>query len=143
MAAKQPFVYPEMRMVFVLLVLCFAAWGVAANMTDPLVKVFSKIFTMSQLQSALVQFAYYGAYFCLALPAAFETNLVWSVVFHYGGSESQRFAGRVINAQIVAQIFIVMANRFKRKHLLTKTIACRQQAIQALISADINKTEGL
>lgn len=71
MAAKQPFVYPEMRMVFVLLVLCFAAWGVAANMTDPLVKVFSKIFTMSQLQSALVQFAYYGAYFCLALPAAF------------------------------------------------------------------------
>lgn len=71
MSAKQPFVYPEMRMVFVLLVLCFAAWGVAANMTDPLVKVFSKIFTMSQLQSALVQFAYYGAYFCLALPAAF------------------------------------------------------------------------
>ena len=71
MSARQPFVYPEMRMVFVLLVLCFAAWGVAANMTDPLVKVFSKIFTMSQLQSALVQFAYYGAYFCLALPAAF------------------------------------------------------------------------
>lgn len=71
MSARQPFVYPEMRVVFVLLVLCFAAWGVAANMTDPLVKVFSKIFTMSQLQSALVQFAYYGAYFCLALPAAF------------------------------------------------------------------------
>lgn len=71
MSAKQPFVYPEMRMVFVLLVICFAAWGVAANMTDPLVKVFSKIFTMSNLQAALVQFAYYGAYFCLALPAAF------------------------------------------------------------------------
>lgn len=56
---------------FILLTLCFAAWGVAANMTDPLVKVFSKIFTMSSLQSALVQFAYYGAYFCLAIPAAF------------------------------------------------------------------------
>jgi fucose permease len=56
---------------FVLLIMCFAAWGVAANMTDPLVKVFSKIFTMSTLQSALVQFCYYGAYFCLALPAAF------------------------------------------------------------------------
>ena len=40
-------------------------------MTDPLVKVFSKIFTMSSLQSALVQFSYYGAYFCLAIPAAF------------------------------------------------------------------------
>lgn len=71
MTEKSPFVYREMRLVFVLLVFCFAAWGVAANMTDPLVKVFSKIFTMSTLQSALVQFAYYGAYFCLALPAAF------------------------------------------------------------------------
>lgn len=68
---KTPFVYREMRVVFALLVICFAAWGVAANMTDPLVKVFSKIFTMTTLQSALVQFAYYGAYFCLALPAAF------------------------------------------------------------------------
>ena len=56
---------------FALLVLCFAAWGTAANMTDPLVKVFSKTFNMSALQSALVQFAYYGAYFCLAIPAAF------------------------------------------------------------------------
>ncbi len=68
---KTPFVYPNMRLPFILLITCFAAWGVAANMTDPLVKVFSKIFTMSTLQAALVQFAYYGAYFCLALPAAF------------------------------------------------------------------------
>lgn len=65
------FVYPHMRLAFMLLITCFAAWGVAANMTDPLVKVFSKIFTMSTFESALVQFAYYGAYFCLALPAAF------------------------------------------------------------------------
>ncbi|MFU2508043.1 L-fucose:H+ symporter permease [Pseudoalteromonas sp. ASV78] len=56
---------------FILLVLCFAACGAAANMTDPLVKVFSKIFTMSSVQSALVQFSYYGAYFCLAIPAAY------------------------------------------------------------------------
>lgn len=68
---RQPFVYANMRLAFILLITCFAAWGVAANMTDPLVKVFSKIFTMSNFQSALVQFAYYGAYFCLALPAAF------------------------------------------------------------------------
>lgn len=71
MSEKTPFIYREMVLPFILLVLCFAAWGVAANMTDPLVKVFSKIFTMSTLQGALVQFSYYGAYFCLALPAAF------------------------------------------------------------------------
>lgn len=69
--SKTPLVYRDMVVSFVLLITCFAAWGVAANMTDPLVKVFSKIFTMSTFQSALVQFSYYGAYFCLALPAAF------------------------------------------------------------------------
>jgi FHS family L-fucose permease-like MFS transporter len=71
MNKKTPLVFRDMILPFILLTTCFAAWGVAANMTDPLVKVFSKIFTMSALQSALVQFAYYGAYFCLALPAAF------------------------------------------------------------------------
>jgi len=68
---RVPLVSRETLLPFILLTICFAAWGVAANMTDPLVKVFSKIFTMSSLQSALVQFAYYGAYFCLAIPAAF------------------------------------------------------------------------
>ena len=66
-----PFLYQGMLFPFILIVVCFAAWGVAANMTDPLVKVFSKIFSMSTLQASLVQFSYYGAYFCLALPAAF------------------------------------------------------------------------
>jgi MFS transporter, FHS family, L-fucose permease len=64
---KQPLVYQDKVIPFILLIICFAAWGVAANMTDPLVKVFSKIFNMSTLQGALVQFSYYGAYFCLAL----------------------------------------------------------------------------
>lgn len=71
MKNKAPLVSKEMLVPFILLTLCFAAWGTAANMTDPLVKVFSKIFTMTSLQSALVQFSYYGAYFCLAIPAAF------------------------------------------------------------------------
>lgn len=71
MQQKAPLVSRDMLLPFILLTVCFAAWGTAANMTDPLVKVFSKIFTMSSLQSALVQFSYYGAYFCLAIPAAF------------------------------------------------------------------------
>ena len=59
---------------FILLVLCFTAWGAAANLTDVLVGVFRGIFDMSNFQSSLVQFAYYGAYFLLALPAAFINN---------------------------------------------------------------------
>ena len=59
---------------FILLVLCFTAWGAAANLTDILVGVFRGIFDMSNFQSSLVQFAYYGAYFLLALPAGFINN---------------------------------------------------------------------
>jgi FHS family L-fucose permease-like MFS transporter len=67
---KASLVYPRLTIPFVLLVLCFAAWGSAANLTDVLVGVFRHIFDMSNFQSALVQFAYYGAYFSLAIPAA-------------------------------------------------------------------------
>jgi FHS family L-fucose permease-like MFS transporter len=63
-------VYPGLTIPFILLVTCFAAWGSAANLTDVLVGVFRHIFDMSNFQSALVQFAYYGAYFSLAIPAA-------------------------------------------------------------------------
>ncbi len=69
--SKAPLVAPNMKIPFILLLLCFAAWGLAANLTDVLVSVFRSIFTMSNLQSSLVQSAYYGAYFLLALPAAF------------------------------------------------------------------------
>src|SRR4051812_39854773 len=67
---KARLVYPGFAVPFALLVFCFAAWGSAANLTDVLVGVFRHIFTMSNFQSALVQFAYYGAYFSLAIPAA-------------------------------------------------------------------------
>ena len=67
---KARLVYPKLAIPFVLLILCFAAWGAAANLTDVLVGVFRSIFDMSNAQAALVQFAYYGAYFTLAIPAA-------------------------------------------------------------------------
>lgn len=70
-AEKGRFLYPGMRLPFWLLVTCFAAWGIGNNMTDPLVNVFQSIFSMSALQGSLVQFAFYGAYFLLAIPAAF------------------------------------------------------------------------
>jgi MFS transporter, FHS family, L-fucose permease len=68
--AKPALVYSTLKLPFLLLILCFAAWGAAANLTDVLVGVFRQIFTMSNFESALVQFAYYGAYFSLAIPAA-------------------------------------------------------------------------
>ena len=67
---RRPLIARELKVPFFLLLLCFAAWGTAANLTDVLVGVFRSIFTMTNFESSLVQFAYYGAYFLLAIPAA-------------------------------------------------------------------------
>ncbi|MCH5234074.1 MAG: L-fucose:H+ symporter permease [Muribaculaceae bacterium] len=55
---------------FLLVSLLFMLWGVANNMNDTLLAAFKRIMSMSDLQTSLVQFAFYGAYFCFALPAA-------------------------------------------------------------------------
>ena len=55
---------------FILITSCFALWGFANDITNPMVKSFSKIFRMSVTEGALVQLAFYGGYFCMALPAA-------------------------------------------------------------------------
>ena len=55
---------------FFLLASCFLWWAIANNLTDPLVKVFKLTFKMSTFQASLIQFAFYGGYFCMALPGA-------------------------------------------------------------------------
>ena len=55
---------------FIIVTCCFALWGFANDITNPMVKAFSKIFRMSVTDGALVQVAFYGGYFCMALPAA-------------------------------------------------------------------------
>lgn len=55
---------------FILVTSCFALWGFANDITNPMVKAFSKIFRMSVTDGALVQVAFYGGYFAMAFPAA-------------------------------------------------------------------------
>ncbi|MCI9285001.1 MAG: L-fucose:H+ symporter permease [Muribaculaceae bacterium] len=55
---------------FLLVSSLFMMWGVANNMNDTLLAAFKRVMSMSDLQTSLVQFAFYGAYFCFALPAA-------------------------------------------------------------------------
>ncbi len=55
---------------FILLSSCFLWWAIANNLTDPLVKVFKEIFTMSTFAASAIQFAFYLGYFCMALPGA-------------------------------------------------------------------------
>ena len=55
---------------FILITACFALWGFANDITNPMVKAFSKIFRMSVTEGTLTQVAFYGGYFAMALPAA-------------------------------------------------------------------------
>lgn len=55
---------------FILITSCFALWGFANDITNPMVKAFSKIFRMSVTDGTLVQVAFYGGYFAMAFPAA-------------------------------------------------------------------------
>lgn len=43
---------------FILVTCCFALWGFANDITNPMVKAFSKIFRMSVTDGALVQVAF-------------------------------------------------------------------------------------
>jgi MFS transporter, FHS family, L-fucose permease len=55
---------------FIMVTTLFALWGFANDITNPLVKAFREIFQISNAQSSLVQFAFYGGYATMAIPAA-------------------------------------------------------------------------
>ncbi len=55
---------------FILITSLFFMWGLANNLTDTLLAAFKRIMSMSDFETAWIQVAFYGSYFCLALPAA-------------------------------------------------------------------------
>jgi FHS family L-fucose permease-like MFS transporter len=55
---------------FILVTSLFALWGFANDITNPMVKAFQKILLISNFESSLVQFAFYGGYCFMAIPAA-------------------------------------------------------------------------
>ncbi len=68
---RKPRLIPKKVLIpFILLTSCFAWWGLANNMTDTLLAAFKKIMSMTDFQTSWIQIAFYGSYFCLALPAA-------------------------------------------------------------------------
>ncbi|SHH60319.1 L-fucose:H+ symporter permease [Wenyingzhuangia marina] len=70
MQQKTPLVPKNMLVPFILVTSLFALWGFANAVTDPMVQAFKKVLELSNSQAAWVQMAFYGGYFCMALPAA-------------------------------------------------------------------------
>lgn len=78
---------------FVLVTSMFMLWGVANNMTDTLLAAFRKIMQMSDTQTTFIQMAFYGAYFCIALPASlyirkhsYKSGVVMGLVLYAAGA---------------------------------------------------------
>ncbi|GAA3567343.1 L-fucose:H+ symporter permease [Snuella lapsa] len=67
---KIPVVSKKVLLPFILITSLFALWGFANAVTDPMVQAFKKVLELSNSQAAWVQMAFYGGYFCMALPAA-------------------------------------------------------------------------
>jgi FHS family L-fucose permease-like MFS transporter len=66
-----PVVSKKVLIPFVLVTSLFALWGFANAVTDPMVQAFKKVLELSNSEAAWVQMAFYGGYFCMALPAAY------------------------------------------------------------------------
>jgi MFS transporter, FHS family, L-fucose permease len=70
MSNANPIVSKNSLIPFILITSLFALWGFANAVTDPMVQAFKKVLDLSNSQAAWVQMAFYGGYFCMALPAA-------------------------------------------------------------------------
>ncbi len=78
---------------FALVSVLFLLWGLANNMTDTLLAAFKKVMKMSDTETSLIQFAFYGSYFCFALPAAlfikrfsYKHGILLGLLLYAGGA---------------------------------------------------------
>jgi FHS family L-fucose permease-like MFS transporter len=56
---------------FILITSLFMLWGFANDITNPMVAAFQTVMELSAAKASLVQFAFYGGYATMAVPAAF------------------------------------------------------------------------
>lgn len=71
---KIPVVSKTVVFPFILVTSLFALWGFANDITNPMVSAFKKVLELDNFQASLVQLAFYGGYFTMAIPAALFVN---------------------------------------------------------------------
>lgn len=67
---KKVVVSKEVIVPFILITSLFALWGFANDITNPMVAAFKTVMEISNAKAALIQFAFYGGYATMAIPAA-------------------------------------------------------------------------
>ena len=67
---KHKLVEKKYLKTFILITSLFALWGFANDITNPMVAAFQTVMELSATKASMVQFAFYGGYATMAVPAA-------------------------------------------------------------------------
>jgi len=67
---KSKLVERKYLLPFILVTSLFALWGFANDITNPMVAAFQTVMELSASKASLIQFAFYGGYATMAIPAA-------------------------------------------------------------------------
>ena len=70
MNTKPQLVEKKYLLPFILITSLFALWGFANDITNPMVAAFQTVMELSAAKASLIQFAFYGGYATMAIPAA-------------------------------------------------------------------------
>ena len=68
---EKPSLVPRRYLLtFIIITSLFALWGFANDITNPMVAAFQTVMELSATKASMVQFAFYGGYATMAIPAA-------------------------------------------------------------------------
>ena len=70
MEQKKKLIPKKYLLTFILVTSLFALWGFANDITNPMVAAFQTVMELSAAKASLIQFAFYGGYATMAIPAA-------------------------------------------------------------------------
>ena len=67
---KPKLIEKKYLVTFILVTSLFALWGFANDITTPMVAAFRTVMELSNFKASMIQFAFYGGYATMAIPAA-------------------------------------------------------------------------
>ena len=67
---KKPLIGKKYLLPFILITSLFALWGFANDITNPMVAAFQTVMELSAAKASMIQFAFYGGYATMAIPAS-------------------------------------------------------------------------
>ncbi|MCQ2164819.1 MAG: L-fucose:H+ symporter permease [Bacteroidales bacterium] len=93
MEPKSKLVERRYLLTFILITTLFALWGFANDITNPMVAAFQTIMELSAAKASLIQFAFYGGYATMAIPAAlfirkysYKSGIMLGLVLYAAGA---------------------------------------------------------